>query len=678
MEEIRDVVDTVVRGCAKGGVQVPEVLAAFVARTVIAKESTTFVLDAPLTPESTREIILQSIERLLERDNPSLETMKMQVEYDTSFIKEEQLAQNSIKLRNKLIASHKLSIVDLQMSDANDFETLTTLYRKIFRFLLDFVSPAKGEDKVLEREVAAALESVFPRIGLKAFVQLTFEEKSTQLMELARIILGIRLFNKDQGRGGAGLTNMDTETFSTVNDLNTEINGEVEAFADACNRYQTAVINANRLTRKRQMEEAKRAEMDEDAKTAVSSTLGFGGYSEEKVVVRWSDELTNRRQYLGFLRTLQDEMQVHHLKITQLHANIKGELANIKKLVSEKNSVAKEVIYPRFDSLGTSWLALYEESFYLTARATTFQALNKYRLSFHPSLTESRFAELASVDQVDFKAEEKGISDSDPFSEGKAAPETASSEAGAKDSSLLAAESKQPSDKAIAAGVSILSIEASPEFMHLPLELQGYCPWTLVHGQGLLVPGKPNLGVVRWDNLHFVCDHKVAVADVAANPQYYVDKVKEKCRLRPEYIHLLRMQSYFPAQAIARMLDNPDFDPSAAGGKPSTMDASTETPTHFVERRIDINYHWNEWELRRRALQAANLRKCTTIAQQTDKSHFKRDSTSQVFLPKDGDTQTRKERGTNPPVKTSYIQGLRGTHPEREGVARVVQLTTDF
>jgi len=41
---------------------------------------------------------------------------------------------------------------------------------------------------------------------------------------------------------------------------------------------------------------------------------------------------------------------------------------------------------------------------------------------------------------------------------------------------------------------------------------------------------------------------------------------------------------------------------------PLTKDVGTGTPTHFVESFIDINYHWNEWELRRRALQIVNLK----------------------------------------------------------------------
>lgn len=91
---------------------------------------------------------------------------------------------------------------------------------------------------------------------------------------------------------------------------------------------------------------------------------------------------------------------------------------------------------------------------------------------------------------------------------------------------------------------------------------------------------------------------------------------------------------------------------------PLTKDVGTGTPTHFVESFIDINYHWNEWELRRRALQIVNLKGmelagwlltaashlwpqvtttssysagCTTTAQQTDESHFKRTQETQVY-----------------------------------------------
>jgi len=61
------------------------------------------------------------------------------------------------------------------------------------------------------------------------------------------------------------------------------------------------------------------------------------------VVERWSKELANRRQYLGFLKTLQEEINLSKNKIQQIYEKIQLELVNVKALVSNKNSVPKEV-----------------------------------------------------------------------------------------------------------------------------------------------------------------------------------------------------------------------------------------------------------------------------------------------------------------------------------------------
>ena len=78
-------------------------------------------------------------------------------------------------------------------------------------------------DRVTVAELAAALESVFPRIGLKSFVLLGAEEKRLQLEELGRIVTGIRLFNREQGKGGAGLDHVEDAVAQTVSDLREEI-----------------------------------------------------------------------------------------------------------------------------------------------------------------------------------------------------------------------------------------------------------------------------------------------------------------------------------------------------------------------------------------------------------------------------------------------------------------------
>lgn len=53
--------------------------------------------------------------------------------------------------------------------------------------------------------VLAALQSVFPQSELGTFMSLIKKDKERQLVELALIASGIRLFNKECGKGGEGI-----------------------------------------------------------------------------------------------------------------------------------------------------------------------------------------------------------------------------------------------------------------------------------------------------------------------------------------------------------------------------------------------------------------------------------------------------------------------------------------
>lgn len=767
MEGIKDIVSTIVRGCAQGGVVVPEVLAAFVARTIVEESTDSFSLDKNLTRDSKDEVIIQSIERLLEKDSPQLETMKMQVDFDCSFLEQDNEFQKIIRLRKKAVAATRTGIAEMQMADANDFESLTTLYRKIFRFLLEF-SPTEEavQDRSVEKEVAAALESVFPRIGLKAFVQLTFEEKNAQLMELARIVFGIRLFNRHQNRGGAGIDDIDIESPKLAKLVGRDISKDVDSVSNMCNKYQDAIVKSHLRKRRSKMkkqarqdhlaalakstrEEENEMEMDgkdDDEKYAQNNNNADEekekpqskernaakdheeqelddeeeeGIVSEWMLERWSFELANRRQYLAFLKSIQEEVLACSSKIDELCETIHDELTNLSGLVGGRASVAKEMVYPRFDALASTWIHLWEEYNLLKVRNNTYVSLKKFKSSFTCSLTEKVFQEacggggsgpeasLAAGLHDSFDVEEDfnmhQADDKTPPSsrvgsakadlsenreepaEGKGSPPKGGSESKRrKDSVELEEVSLQ--------GAALLQAHNTPDFMLLPLELQGFCPWTAVHAAGLLVPGRPALGVIKYDNMYYVCEHKTAMKAFMDAPEEHLRQIKALAQRNPEFIHLLRLQNYFPTASIARLIEKPEFD---KGGVPekSTRDAGTETPTHFVERHIDPNYHWNEWELRRRVLKVVNLKNCSTIGSQTDNSHFRRDGETQVYLPRVKGTQTRRDKGTNPVVRTTYLAGLRGSLPaeskdvssyiradakaEHKNKARVVTLTLE-
>ena len=129
-------------------------------------------------------------------------------------------------------------IVSFEPRSGNDFEGITLLYKKIYNYLLyknkqhilgnySNIQLTSAISNTIEREVAAALESVLPRAGLRPFVSLTTPEKVAQLCELSNIVIGIRLFNRDIGKGGVGL-----ESFSEIINHNAralihELNHEV-------------------------------------------------------------------------------------------------------------------------------------------------------------------------------------------------------------------------------------------------------------------------------------------------------------------------------------------------------------------------------------------------------------------------------------------------------------------
>lgn len=129
------------------------------------------------------------------------------------------------------------------------------------------------------------------------------------------------------------------------------------------------------------------------------------------------------------------------------------------------------------------------------------------------------------------------------------------------------------------------------------------------------------------------------------------------CKKNPELIHLLRMDDQFKGLNL-----NPYMQLQEGGSQLSSklmVDKSIDTPVHFTEKNIDPNYCWNEWEIRKKAIQMTNIRKRQTKACQTILSNFKVDSQTQTYQLKDAETNTGINKATNPLRPRNYITGLR-------------------
>ena len=645
MDEIEATVSAIVSSCKANGVPVSETLAAFVARTVVNENLTQFRMDKDMTEEDRLELVRLATERLLERDSPSLETVKMQVSFDTAYVEQEALLEKTKGAKDAQLKDMVRAIVDMKPESSSDFESLTALYRLIFKYLLRHADAEASGDRNVEREIAAALESVFPRIGLKAFIAMPAEEKKAQLTELASIVLGIRLFNKEIGKGGAGIDDTVVLSQQEASALFYKLQAETEELSEACQQYTDVLIYAHH----------NRPEKVSDA-----------------LLERWQEELSNRRQFLSYCQSLQEDV-VRAVQAVDAHREAYlGEMEELKGLVGSRSSVPKEQVYPKFDALAALWLLLAAERRLVAAREAARLRLVLFKSSFVPSMTSEHMAAVRDgvmptpEEEAERARETRGARPAAGGGGGGGGGGAgAGAGAGAEGEGTEAAQSVGGDGECVR-----LSIDSTPEFMQLPLEYQGYCPWTVVERRGLLLPGNPALGVVRYRNTFNVFVHEEALDAFMADPARYSDGVLEQARRSPALIHLLRLQEQFPTASLSKLLGS-----SVAGGAgglaagthpllgpvPATMkDAATETPTHFVEKNVDPNYDWNEWSLRRKALKLANLRKCRTVSTQTDSSHFRRDTETQHWAKLQHGTQTAVDHGTNPARKQVYLAGLRG------------------
>ena len=185
-----------------------------------------------------------------------------------------------------------------------------------------------------------------------------------QLKELSHLILGIRVFNWDIGKGGAGISDIPKQISDTVGELEKRLQAQVDNTTEVCDQYVDVLV-------------------------APSGAIEASGESDAATLQgRWKDELANRRQLAAFLTTVSDDLHEDkqrydsvlssfrcvggHLfappwelcALTRLDVSLglvwmfRLELDDVKRLVAGRSSVPKEQVYPKFHSMATYWLQL--------------------------------------------------------------------------------------------------------------------------------------------------------------------------------------------------------------------------------------------------------------------------------------------------------------------------------
>ena len=646
MEAIRRIVQEIKFICRVRSVQVSDTLSAFMARAVVLENAAKFPLDKELNESDVQELIKMACERLCEEDSPPLETVKMQVALDAARLQEGEALEEARAERERKESGLITEVSEMRLKPGNDVEALTALYRKIFNFLVVRAELDPGADRPAEREIAAALESVFPRIGLKAFTALPNEDKVAQLHELANIVLGIRLFNRHIGKGGAGIVDLYMQASELAATLITRTSTELQGAEATCDQYVDVIGHKYRAP------------------------------AGEAAPQRLQQELTNRRQYTSYLQELELGFKQAGSHVEELSHMFLAEMQQLQSLVGARSSVPKEQVYPRFDSLAKLWAAFREELALLHARQLTLDSLKQFESSFTPTLKPDDLVAARAARRAD-EALAAPASDLAPPPVVPVADPTAAAAA-----LEMALENAGPAAaRAAASGGdesarALTEAEASDVLRDSRLELEGFCAYTCVQRDGLLLLASSTAVAQFRDRFYGFADAAARDAFVSAPAKYHAALLAVAKRM-PELIHMLRLQEHFPAASIAEIMRQnaqAQMGTSVLSHVRSFQDGAAQTPTHFYEKNMDPSYDWNEWGLRRRALHLANLRNKVTKSSQTGGSAFRRESESQVYLPAESTTQTGVSTGTNPPKSVNYIAGLRGAPDE---VMELINLTVD-
>ncbi|XP_015476251.1 cilia- and flagella-associated protein 206 isoform X3 [Parus major] len=552
-------------------------------------------MDQILTENDTQDLIQLCVTRLLDTTNPSLSTIKMQVYFDMNYANRDELLSEQERVLEGKLAPVVRAITE---SGPRTQEEMENVYQKIVTYALLRSGLGSPTDIENVREVTAALQSVFPQTEMIPFISLSKKDKEEQLKDLAMLVKGIRLYNKQCQKGG-----------SSIDDLPDILNEAIPlATRTLDERLNSCQLLAHRYT-------ALLESMQEDPHR-VSHLRTF----------KLKEALFNVRQYEAFLCILQSNVITSAQEVESLDVQFEAAMMVLKNTVQDKTSIEFKEVFPLFMELSKLWTSFQDEMLLLsffTNMANNLQQFLEIQSQLFP---EEMLTSL--LEGVTVKSDEERI---------KETMETRVNVSDFKNQEWLFPET-------------------TDNFDQLLIQYHGFCAYS-IGVKCITLPGNPAIGILKHKAKYYVFSSKETAYIFAQDPDKFIQLNVEKAKQYAELIQLLELRhqfEYLVPHAQARKASKSSMEPL------TKCDSGTQTDTHILPPTIVRSYEWNEWELRRKAIKLANLRRKLTHAMQTDLSHMRRENFTQVYLPKDVGTQTKRDNSTNVPKPQIFLKGLRG------------------
>uniref|UniRef100_A0A0V0J203 Cilia- and flagella-associated protein 206 n=2 Tax=Schistocephalus solidus TaxID=70667 RepID=A0A0V0J203_SCHSO len=556
--------------------------------------------------------------RLLEHDSPTLDAIKMQVFYETNYsTREEYIFEHNEILEKRL--SPMIAQITGKISRSQ--EGLETLYRQIIAAILIKSGIGSPTSIAVIREATAALQSVLPPSEIPLFASFNAETRKIHLQKLTDLVSGIRIYNFSIDHGGDGVDDLpellDQAISATMDTLVEELK-TLERLA--------AVYTAVYL---------KLAAVDDNPEvvsTANAIAIDAQKLGIDRHLLRGA--IINVRQHALFLKQVRKDLMESRRNLAETKAQLLEHLKKASATLNEKVAVPSTEVNPIFIDIANRWSVLQNEMVFVSMLTNLMHSLQAFATRRQMRLTEET--------QMGFLRPGEVVYDADrAVTTGKA----------------------QPSP-----GAEHLWIYPKLKD-HIRVDLQGFCAWSIVRYRGLLIPCTPGIGILRWKGKYYGFSSIQAAEEFEHAVEKFVFEISEVARRHPELIYVLQLQNMFSSGSAYFK------DRKAVAESKRMFDFGIQTEIHPIESYIDSSYHWNEWELRRRALQMANIRRRLTHSVQTQLSNWRRDSATQVYLPKTQFTQTKRDYYSQVPTPSVFLHGLRGCGglPKAGGVNEATQ-----
>ncbi|XP_072559049.1 cilia- and flagella-associated protein 206 isoform X2 [Paramormyrops kingsleyae] len=334
---IKSIIREVVKECLAKGQTVSETLATFMVKAVVLDPQNQFNVDRTITKQDVQEVIERCVQRLVDRQSPSVDTIKMQAYFDMHYTsRQEYLKEHRRALQAELIPVTR----EITDSRAKSRDELETVYGKIVSYVLLRSRMGSATDISTVREAAAALRSIFPQPELGVFIPLSRKDKEQQLEELSMLVTGIRLFNRDRKKGG-----------STIDDLPAILNESISTSIKHI-KFETGASQNLSYQYIALLEGLQAAEI----------ALKDGTVPPEFL----KEALYNARQHEAFLGLILADVRVCEEQTQSLQSELQAQMDELKIIVHSKTAVPTAQVFPHFTALAKLWSGLQDEMYLLS------------------------------------------------------------------------------------------------------------------------------------------------------------------------------------------------------------------------------------------------------------------------------------------------------------------------